>query len=257
MKKESRNNPIHPVDCLRALVRHCYPGLEVDEEAFEEAKRTMDNTDAKSVPMAACADHKEDYLTPLICTLAFYKKEFWCPYCGRTYGFLDPYPVNPTDELQRRLDLYEFASRKYLRARGAMQPGARIKIPEEPEPVRFEYLSDELQAEYASLVAEGWQTGERAEYLYDADYLVDFVKRRTGLEPQDLQCPREKSATTPCAARDGRTAVCEGSEGIGLCVGCEHPIVDLVHTEVKHWKEKQIEQRQSQEGSGEGTSSEE
>lgn len=233
----------HPVDVLKAICREWLPHLDIDEASFERVKQLMnETTDPKSVPMAVCHDHKEEYLTPLICTLAFRKAEFWCPYCGRTYGYLSPDPHQQTDELQRRHDLYEFASRKYLRAHAAIQGGAQIKL-DDGNYYQFHELPSELKEEYTALLEAGWQTGEEAETLYDGDYLQDFVHRRTGLEPKDLQCPREKSDTTPCAARDGNTAVCD-IQGTKSCVGCEKPIVDLVHTEVIHWKEKKQRERE-------------
>ncbi len=54
------------------------------------------------------------------------------------------------------------------------------------------------------------------------DELCDLVGRRTGLHGEALQCPRERSAMTPCVARDGGVCVILTSFGrLPLCVGCE------------------------------------
>ena len=245
MKPEKITSKKHPVDILKAICREWLPHLEIDEAAFEKVKHFMDNTDSRSVPTAVCHDHKEEYLTPLICTFAFKLNEFWCPYCGRTYGYLSPDPAEQSEELQRRHDLYEFASRKYLRAHAAIQGEAEIEI--DGQRYTFEHLPMDIRKEYTDILELGWEPRHKAETLYDADYLQDFVQRRTGLESKDLQCPREKSSSTPCAARDGNTAVCEGTGGVKLCVGCEHSIVDLVHTEIKLWRERK--KNETEEGS--------
>jgi hypothetical protein len=66
-----------------------------------------------------------------------------------------------------------------------------------------------------------------------ADELKRLVAARTGLAPDKLRCPRERSDMTPCVARDGRLAVCEGRYGSsrGLCVGCEHGVATLLIAE--------------------------
>lgn len=48
-----------------------------------------------------------------------------------------------------------------------------------------------------------------------ADELRNLIRHRTGIQPRDLVCPREKSAMTPCIARDGALAVADQ-----VCVGC-------------------------------------
>jgi len=66
-----------------------------------------------------------------------------------------------------------------------------------------------------------------------ADELKGLVAARTGLAPDKLRCPRERSEMTPCVARDGRLAVCEGRyrSGDGLCVGCERGVATLLMDE--------------------------
>lgn len=59
-----------------------------------------------------------------------------------------------------------------------------------------------------------------------ADELRDLIFARTGLTPEQLVCPREKSAMTPCVARDGALAVAGA-----VCVGCERSVASLLEKE--------------------------
>ena len=72
-------------------------------------------------------------------------------------------------------------------------------------------------------------TQQQAEQL--ADELKRLVFKRTGLDPENLMCPREKSAMTPCAARDGKLVAIVDSHGNALCVGCEAHLQQLVDRE--------------------------
>jgi hypothetical protein len=63
-----------------------------------------------------------------------------------------------------------------------------------------------------------------------ADEFCRLARQRTGLAGKDLQCPREKSAMTPCIARDGHLAVAEALGG-DVCVGCEHRVETLLERE--------------------------
>ena len=68
----------------------------------------------------------------------------------------------------------------------------------------------------------------------DADGLRDLIRQRTGLASGELVCPREKSAMTPCIARDGGLAVTLAIHG-GICVGCERTTASLLDAErLKH-----------------------
>lgn len=62
-----------------------------------------------------------------------------------------------------------------------------------------------------------------------ADEFKRLVHQRTGIDPRDLVCPREKSSMTPCVARDGATVVV----GHGICVGCEADVRQLHADELK------------------------
>ena len=67
-----------------------------------------------------------------------------------------------------------------------------------------------------------------------ADEFKRLVRKRTGIAPVSLQCPREKSFMTPCVARDGHLAVAESVNG-DICVGCEHLVEALLEKEkAKH-----------------------
>ncbi len=52
------------------------------------------------------------------------------------------------------------------------------------------------------------------------DEYKKMIRKRTGISPGGLVCPREKSEMTPCVARDGDLAVATGPPTVSLCVGC-------------------------------------
>lgn len=63
------------------------------------------------------------------------------------------------------------------------------------------------------------------------------------LAAREIDCPRAKSAMTPCAARDGQLACDDG----GACVGCgQHP-ADLLTDLVPRYVEARDVLRQAQE----------
>ena len=64
-----------------------------------------------------------------------------------------------------------------------------------------------------------------------ADELRGLITKRLKIASTEIVvCPRAKSDMTPCIARDGRLAVCEGVR-IALCVGCEHSVQRLLTLE--------------------------
>jgi hypothetical protein len=72
------------------------------------------------------------------------------------------------------------------------------------------------------------------EAYQQADQFSRLASRRIGCRPEELECPYEQSAMTPCIARDGHLAVCESVYG-GLCVGCERRVSRLLEEELaKH-----------------------
>lgn len=100
-------------------------------------------------------DSHQDYLVPLISTFAFPYSEYWCPYCGRTWGMFDTdKKVAITEKLTKRLEKYEKASKKFLKAHAVLKGGAAIeykgKITEEkdlPQKMLDEYKAN-LKWEY-------------------------------------------------------------------------------------------------------------
>lgn len=58
----------------------------------------------------------------------------------------------------------------------------------------------------------------------EGNELRDLILKRTGLKPNELVCPREKSEMTPCVARDGDLAMAEN----GCCVGCGQNVKELL-----------------------------
>lgn len=66
---------------------------------------------------------------------------------------------------------------------------------------------------------------------HPADELRDLICARLNIAPAVLICPRERSAMTPCVARDGELATSDD----GVCVGCELTVTDLLAVErAKH-----------------------
>lgn len=64
---------------------------------------------SKQIPICSCG-------VPLIWTIAFPGKEYWCPYCGKKFDFLEPEKIKVTDELEKKLHLYREHSQTYLEA---------------------------------------------------------------------------------------------------------------------------------------------
>ena len=69
-----------------------------------------------------------------------------------------------------------------------------------------------------------------------ADRYKKLIRKRTGLKPSELVCPREQSEMTPCIARDGSLAVADGYGG-DVCVGCERGVLSLLADEEKKYTE--------------------
>jgi hypothetical protein len=65
-----------------------------------------------------------------------------------------------------------------------------------------------------------------------ADELKAAVFKRTGIPPERLHCPRDRSDMTPCAARDGRLVATVNSRGHGVCVGCGQSLQLLMQHEI-------------------------
>ena len=66
-----------------------------------------------------------------------------------------------------------------------------------------------------------------------AERLKELIHARTGINPKQLVCPREKSEMTPCVARDGALTVAAD----GCCVGCGQRVEELLkQEELRHVK---------------------
>lgn len=69
---------------------------------------------ADNKEIRCCSNHL-DYPVPVIFTLKFKYKEWWCPYCGVKYEMFDGFKYLPTtDLLKSRLRLFKSLSKKYL-----------------------------------------------------------------------------------------------------------------------------------------------
>lgn len=64
----------------------------------------------------------------------------------------------------------------------------------------------------------------------EANELKDLVFKRTGIQSNELTCPREKSDMTPCIARDGDMCMLEDK----TCVGCGANAIELLEQEKSH-----------------------
>lgn len=68
------------------------------------------------------------------------------------------------------------------------------------------------------------------------DELRDLVLKRTGLTSAELNCPRAKSDMTPCAARDGDSAMSHAADDVdvaaAVCVGCQISVRKLLSEEL-------------------------
>lgn len=75
-------------------------------------------TTTDTIEIKICAEHHE-HQVPLISTFAFMGAEYWCPYCGKTYGMFDAWEKVPcTHELIVRHRKYKACSDELLLALG-------------------------------------------------------------------------------------------------------------------------------------------
>lgn len=89
---------------------------------------------------------------PLVWTFAFNGAEYWCPYCGKTFGCFGRDRVKSTPKLEEKLWLYEKYSRKYLSAKSS-QVCCERKIngkwvKQEDIPVKFKTRMAKIVKEY-------------------------------------------------------------------------------------------------------------
>ena len=89
--------------------------------------------------MRVCENHQEEKIVPLISTFAFNGAEYWCPYCGHTFGMLEAERIDETEELLSIKAEYEEKSKEFLGAKSAgvcislLWKGERISPEDLPE----------------------------------------------------------------------------------------------------------------------------
>lgn len=88
---------------------------------------------------------------PLIATFAFNGAEFWCPYCGKTYGMFGVNRIESTPELRALHDLYEERSKDLLRAKGS-QACSEHKI--KGKWIKQEDIPQDYRDEMAKIIKE-------------------------------------------------------------------------------------------------------
>lgn len=109
-----------------------------------------------------CANHEEEYPTPLISTMAFRGAEKWCPFCGEKGDIFYGEHIPSTPELEARKKKYREASDEYIDAvsnfacSSLMWEGKRITPNELPEKEK-----DRIKV----IINKGWQENVKAEDL--------------------------------------------------------------------------------------------
>jgi len=104
-----------------------------------------------------CPNHKSQEKVPLVFTMAFPGKEYWCPGCGYTHGMLGAGDiVKRTKEIDEKEDYWENVGKDYLSAKSAksceslMHEGNRMTYDELPqnEKERLQTIEDEWKYKY-------------------------------------------------------------------------------------------------------------
>lgn len=67
----------------------------------------------------------------------------------------------------------------------------------------------------------------------EADKLRELIKKRIGVDPEDIMCPREKTFMTPCVVREGDLTMADDK----TCVGCGINVLYLLEQEKGREKE--------------------
>lgn len=117
---------------------------------------------AEKKTILICANHEDDYPTPLISTMAFRGAEKWCPFCGENGDIFYGEPIPSTPMLEARKKKYKEASDEYLDAVSAfacsslMWEGKKISPSELPK--------EEIDR-VRKIIDKGWKYNIKAENL--------------------------------------------------------------------------------------------
>ena len=110
--------------------------------------------------MKICSNHP-NYQVPLIYTYSWAYNEYWCPYCGCLEGMLGAGEnVYETEELKKRLELYEKATDDYRHAMGVRICVSTMWKGEQTKP---EDLPEEEKKRLSDLREKGWELNTKIE----------------------------------------------------------------------------------------------
>lgn len=107
-----------------------------------------------------CANHEEEYPTPLISTLVFRGAEKWCPFCGETGDIFYGERVPSTPELEQRKEKYKKASDEYLDAIGNLSCSSLMWEGKRISPKDLPFTEKER---CQNIVSKGWKINIKAE----------------------------------------------------------------------------------------------
>ncbi len=112
--------------------------------------------------MIICRNHIE-YQVPLIWTFAWNGAEYWCPYCGSHTGAMGGGDkIEETEELKKRLELYEKATKEYINAIGVP---TCVSTEWEGVQTKPEDLPEEEKERLSKIRKEGWKLNIKVEDL--------------------------------------------------------------------------------------------
>ena len=112
--------------------------------------------------MRICLKHQE-YEVPLIWTFSWKYNEYWCPYCDVHEGAMGAGEGVPdSNELKKRLELYEKATEEYRNAMGIAICSSTLWEEVQTKP---EDLPEEEKERLKKIREKGWKLNIKIEDL--------------------------------------------------------------------------------------------